>query len=370
MGKDPDSFCNGLKEKLKKSKLFLHIDLTRLFNDAYWLQVSGVHAFKDYQNQNQFTQVDIEQAFAVLKKYFGYTSFISYQEDIIKDILLRNDVFVMMPTGGGKSVCYQIPSLIVNGITIVVSPLIALMKDQVDGLKANGIAAAYINSSLSFNKIEQIKKEILNNNISILYVAPERLMQTGFLSFLHDPDLNISLIAVDEAHCISEWGHDFRPKYRELRLLKKHFAHTPLIATTATAIPDVQKDIITQLKLDKPKIYTASLDRKNLTYLVKPKNNAYYQLLQYLKDHSKDPGIIYCYSRKSADILADKLQQEGLRALPYHAGLNPDLRARTQEKFIKDDVEIIVATIAFGMGIDKSNIRFVVHYDLPKNLET
>jgi ATP-dependent DNA helicase RecQ len=369
MGKDPDFICNELKEKLKKMNLFLHIDLTRLFDDAYWLQISGVHVFKDYQNQKQ-VQVDMEQAFGVLKKYFGYTSFISYQEDIIKDILMRNDVFVMMPTGGGKSLCYQIPSLLLNGIVIVVSPLIALMKDQVDGLKANGIAAAYINSSLSFNKIEQIKKQILNNNISILYVAPERLMQTGFLNFLHDPDLSISLIAVDEAHCISEWGHDFRPKYRELRLLKEQFLDTPLIATTATAIPDVQKDIITQLKLDKPKIYTASLNRKNLTYLVKPKNNAYYQLLQYLTDHNKDPGIIYCYSRKSADILADKLQQEGLRALPYHAGLNPDLRARTQEKFIKDDVEIIVATIAFGMGIDKSNVRFVIHYDLPKNLET
>ncbi len=312
----------------------------------------------------------MELAYQALQKYFGYTSFLPLQEEIVKDILLKNDVFALMPTGGGKSLCYQLPALLLDGVTIVVSPLIALMKDQVDGLKANGIAAAYINSSLRFDEIQHIKLELLENRISILYVAPERIMLPDFLLFLQR--LNISLIAVDEAHCISEWGHDFRPEYRQLKLLKEHFPQAPLIALTATAIPEVQKDIITQLRLTNSKIYKASLNRENLFYQVKPKDNAYHQLLQYLnlKNHKRDPGIIYCYSRKSADDLANKLQKDGFRALPYHAGLGADLRAETQDKFVKDDVEIIVATIAFGMGVDKSNIRFVIHYDLPKNLES
>lgn len=307
-------------------------------------------------------------AYQALQKYFGYTSFLPLQKDIIKNILLKNDVFVIMPTGGGKSLCYQLPALLFDGVTIVVSPLIALMKDQVDGLRANGIAAAYINSSLSFDEIQHIKTELSENRISILYVAPERIMLPDFLSFLQY--LNIGLIAVDEAHCISEWGHAFRPEYRQLKLLKEHFPQIPLIALTATAIIEVQKDIITQLKLANPKIYKASLNRENLFYQVKPKDNAYYQLLQYLKNHKKDPGIIYCYSRKSADNLSNKLQEEGHRVLPYHAGLESDLRTETQDKFVRDDVEIIVATIAFGMGVNKSNIRFVIHYDLPKNLES
>lgn len=313
---------------------------------------------------------NMELAYQALQKYFGYTSFLPLQEEIVKDILLKNDVFALMPTGGGKSLCYQLPALLLDGVTIVVSPLIALMKDQVDGLKANGIAAAYINSSLRFDEIQHIKLELLENRISILYVAPERIMLPDFLLFLQR--LNISLIAVDEAHCISEWGHDFRPEYRQLKLLKEQFPQTPLIALTATAIPEVQKDIITQLKLTNSKIYKASLNRENLFYQVKPKDNAYHQLLQYLnlKNHKRDPGIIYCYSRKSTDDLANKLQKDGFRALPYHAGLGADLRAETQDKFVKDDVEIIVATIAFGMGVDKSNIRFVIHYDLPKNLES
>jgi ATP-dependent DNA helicase RecQ len=217
-------------------------------------------------------------------------------------------------------------------------------------------------------KIQCIKLELLENRYNILYVAPERIMIPDFLQFLQQLDIN--LIAIDEAHCISEWGHDFRPGYRQLKLLKEHFSQTPLIAITATAIPEVQKDIITQLKLANPRKYIASLNRKNLFYEVKPKDNAYYQLLQYLKNHDKDSGVIYCSSRNTVDDLANKLQKEGYRVLPYHAGLNSDLRTETQDKFVKDDVEIIVATIAFGMGIDKPNIRFVVHYDLPKNLET
>jgi len=313
-------------------------------------------------------EVDMELAYNVLQKYFGYTSFLPLQKEIIKDILQKNDVFVLMPTGGGKSLCYQIPSLLLDGVTIVVSPLIALMKDQVDGLKANGISAAYINSSLSFEQIKQIKSELLEKRISILYVAPERIVLPDFLSFLQN--LNINLIAIDEAHCISEWGHDFRPGYRQLKLLKEHLPKIPLIAMTATAISEVQEDIITQLKLENPKCYKASLNRDNLFYQIKPKDTAYQQLLQYLEDHNKDSGIIYCQSRKDTDTLANKLQSDGYRVLPYHAGLSSNSRTETQEKFVKDDIEIIVATIAFGMGIDKSNIRFVIHYDLPKNLES
>ena len=365
---NPVSISDELRQKLNQSELFLCIGLTRLFRDVHWLQVSGLHAFPDYREIEYGKQVNMELAYQVLRKYFGYTSFLPLQEEIIKDILLRKDVFVLMPTGGGKSLCYQLPSLLLDGVTIVVSPLIALMKDQVDGLKANGITAAYINSSLSFEEIKNIKTEIFEKKISILYMAPERIVLPNFLSFLHR--LNISLIAIDEAHCISEWGHDFRPGYRQLKLLKENFPRSPLIAMTATAIPEVQEDIIVQLRLANPNCYKASLNRENLFYQVEPKDNAYHQLLKYLKNHDKGSGIIYRSSRKSADDLANKLEEEGFRVLPYHAGLNADLRTEAQNKFVEDDIEIIVATIAFGMGIDKPNIRFVIHYDLPKNLET
>ena len=368
IGKNPGSIKDELRRKLNQSDLFLRVGLTRLFKGVHWLQASGLYAFPDYREKDYQKKVNMESAYHALQKYFGYTSFLPFQEDIIKDILLKNDAFVLMPAGGGKSLCYQLPATLLDGVTLVVSPLIALMKDQVDGLKANGIAAAYINSSLSFDEIETVKSELLDNRIRILYVAPERIMQPSFLSFLQH--LNISLIAIDESHCISEWGHDFRPEYRELKLLKEHFPSIPIIAVTATAILEVQKDIITQLKLANPKIYKASLNRENLYYHVKSKDNVYHQLLQYLESHKKDSGIIYCHSRKSADNLTYKLQEEGYRVLPYHAGMDSDLRTVTQNKFVKDDVEIIVATIAFGMGIDKPNIRFVIHYDLPKNLET
>ena len=331
--------------------------------------VTGYYKSKEVVIQMDYEKhVDMELAYQALQKYFGYTSFLPLQKEIITDVLQNNDVFVLMPTGGGKSLCYQIPSLLLDGVTIVVSPLIALMKDQVDGLKANGISAAYINSSLRFEQINQIKSELLENRISILYVAPERIVLPDFLSLLQN--LNVNLIAIDEAHCISEWGHDFRPGYRQLKLLKEHLPKVPLIAMTATAIPEVQEDIITQLELVNPKCYKSSLNRDNLLYQVKSKDTAYHQLTQYLKDHNRDSGIIYCQSRKNTEILANKLQSDGYRILPYHAGLSSNLRTETQEKFVKDDVEIIVATIAFGMGIDKSNIRFVIHYDLPKNLES
>jgi ATP-dependent DNA helicase RecQ len=304
----------------------------------------------------------------LLKKYFGHDSFILPQEEIIKDVMAGRDVFALLPTGGGKSLCYQLPALVLDGLILVVSPLIALMKDQVDGLRKKGIAVAYINSTLNSFEIQKIRSSLLNNDIKILYVAPERLMLSEFLSFL--TRLKISLIAIDEAHCISEWGHEFRPAYRQLKVLKDLFPKVPLMALTATAVPEVQADIIALLKLKDPAVYKASFNRKNLMYHVMPKTNAYGQLLQYLDDRRGESGIIYCFSQKSTESLADKLQKVGLRALPYHAGMDPARRAETQERFIENDIDIVVATIAFGMGIDKPDIRFVIHYDLPKNMET
>jgi ATP-dependent DNA helicase RecQ len=311
---------------------------------------------------------DVPNIFPLLKKYFGHESFLSPQEEIIKDVLAGEDVFALLPTGGGKSLCYQLPALVLDGLILVVSPLIALMKDQVDGLRKKGIAVAYINSTLSPYEIQKTRSSLLNNDIKILYVAPERLMLSEFLSFL--TRLKISLIAIDEAHCISEWGHEFRPAYRQLKVLKDLFPRVPLMALTATAVPEVQADIIALLKLKDPAIYKASFNRKNLVYHVRPKADAYGQLLQYLNGHQGESGIVYCFSQKSTESLAGKLQKVGFRVLPYHAGMDPARRAETQEMFIKDDIDIVVATIAFGMGIDKPDIRFVIHYDLPKNMET
>lgn len=304
----------------------------------------------------------------LLREHFGHDSFIPPQEEIIKDVLAGRDVFALLPTGGGKSLCYQLPAFILDGLILVVSPLIALMKDQVDGLRAKGIAAAYINSTLTSYEVQGIRTGLLNREVKILYVAPERLMLSEFLSFM--TRLKISLIAIDEAHCISEWGHEFRPAYRQLKVLKDYFPETPLMALTATAVPEVQADIIALLKLKDPAVYKASFNRKNLVYHIRPKADAYGQMLQYLSSHGGESGIVYCFSQKSTESLANKLQKVGLRALPYHAGMDPVRRAETQEMFIKNDVDIVMATIAFGMGIDKPDIRFVIHYDLPKNLET
>ena len=303
-----------------------------------------------------------------LQKYFGYTEFRPLQEEIILDVLNKKDTFVLMPTGGGKSLCYQLPSLLLSGVTVVISPLISLMKDQVDTLRSNGISAAYLNSTLSYNESQNIKTALLENQIKVLYVAPERLMMSQTMSFLKDVD--ISLFAVDEAHCISEWGHDFRPEYRRVNILRTNFPKIPIIALTATASPKVRSDIISQLHLSDPNIYVAGFDRKNLFYEVRPKQDSYNQLLLYLKEHRGKCGIIYCLSRNSVEMLAARLQKKGFRALPYHAGLSDIQRARNQDSFIKDNTQIIVATIAFGMGIDKPNVRFVIHYDLPKNLES
>lgn len=312
--------------------------------------------------------------YSALRQYFGYTSFRPLQEEIIKDVLEKKDVFVLMPTGGGKSICYQLPSLLMEGVTVVVSPLISLMKDQVDGLDANGIAAACMNSTLSVREIRDVKTAFLENRLKVLYVAPERLMMPGTFAFLKKG--KVSLFAIDEAHCISEWGHDFRPEYRKLKLLrdpKTGFPDVPVIALTATATERVRKDIVSQLNLDissEKGPYVASFNRKNLSYEVRPKKETFSEIADYLHRHRGEAGIIYCQSRNSVETLTKKLNIAGFKALPYHAGLSDTERTRNQEMFIKDDVDIIVATIAFGMGIDKSNVRFVIHYDLPKNLES
>lgn len=305
--------------------------------------------------------------YKTLQKYFGYTSFYPLQEEIIKEVVGQKDTFILMPTGGGKSLCYQLPALLFDGLTVVISPLIALMKDQVDGLAANGVPAMFINSSLRYNEIDARMRSLSNNEMKILYIAPERLFMPEFLQFLQG--LSICLFAIDESHCISEWGHDFRPEYRQLKLLRDRFPKTPIMALTATATPAVQKDIITQLGLSDCKVFRASFNRRNLYYKIKPKSKPYHQLLQYLEVRKKDSGIIYCQSRKTVESLASNLQTAGYRALPYHAGLSDEVRTENQERFIREDVEIMVATIAFGMGIDKPNVRYVIHYDLPKSIE-
>lgn len=317
---------------------------------------------------HMWEEIDHLDVYQALKNFFGYASFISPQEKIITEILGGNDVFALMPTGGGKSLCYQLPALLLNGVAIIISPLIALMKDQVDGLIERGIEATCINSTMSFNEINTIKSNLLNNKIKILYLAPERIVLPEFMLFLKQ--LKISLIAVDESHCISEWGHEFRPAYRQLKVLRDYFPDIPLVALTASAIPEVQNDIINLLNLKNPKVFKASFNRENLAYYVKPKSGAYHKLIKYLDEHNNDSGIIYCLSRKSTENLALKLQNDGFRALPYHAGMDSNLRNNTQDQFIKDNINIIVATIAFGLGINKLNIRFVINYDLPKNLES
>jgi len=311
----------------------------------------------------------IHQAQQILKHKFGYDSFRLEQQNAIQHILERKDCLVLMPTGGGKSICYQIPALLFEGLTVVVSPLISLMKDQVDALRANGIGAAYINSSLGQNDQSQIMRSAREGKIKLLYVAPERLLQQGdgFLNFLRE--VNVSLFAIDEAHCISSWGHDFRPEYMQLARLKKLFPGVPVVALTATADKLVRKDILEKLELHQPETFISSFNRANIRYYVEAKKNFYEKLLTFLVKRKDESGIIYCLSRAGTEALAEDLRKDGFNALAYHAGLEKATRERAQEQFIRDEVKIIVATIAFGMGIDKPNVRFVVHADLPKNIE-
>jgi ATP-dependent DNA helicase RecQ len=315
-----------------------------------------------------FAQKNMEPVQA-LQKYFGYSGFRHEQEAIINHVLNKKDVLALMPTGGGKSLCYQLPAVLLEGLTIVISPLIALMKDQVDSLNVNGIPAAFYNSSQTPQEQIQLTTKLKNNQIRLLYLAPERLFgnESKLIGFLKS--LPVSLIAIDEAHCISHWGHDFRPEYLMLAGLKLEFPDIPVIALTATADKLTKKDILEKLNLKDPAIFISSFNRANITYRVIPKKNSFNQLLAFLDERKDDSGIIYCLSRKSTEALAADLKEEGFSAEPYHAGLDNSVKARTQEAFLRDDVKIIVATIAFGMGINKSNVRYVVHVDMPKNIE-
>src|ERR1700693_5230457 len=322
-----------------------------------------------YRVRNRLILEKIEHA---LKQYFGHESFRAGQREIIKYALEGYDAFVLMPTGGGESLVYQLPALLMPGLTVVISPLIALMQDQVDRLRANGIAATFVNSSLNNDERYERERAALNGRLKLLYVAPERLVNGNFLSFLDQVDRNVglSLLAVDEAHCVSKWGHDFRPEYRQLGQVRTRYPHVPMMALTATATERVRQDILEQLRLRDPHIHIASFNRPNLYYEVRQKNKGSFgELVQLLREQPDAPVIIYCQSRKSVDELSEALRHNGIRALSYHAGMTNEQRREHQSRFIRDDVSVLVATIAFGMGIGKPDVRAVIHYDLPRNLE-
>jgi ATP-dependent DNA helicase RecQ len=311
----------------------------------------------------------VESPQQTLLRVFGYKSFRPPQQEIIERVIRGGDAFVIMPTGGGKSLCYQIPALHRPGVAIVVSPLISLMKDQVDALQTNGVRSAFYNSSLNETKARQVLAQLHDGALDLLYVAPERLMSEPFLERLNS--VEIALFAIDEAHCISQWGHDFRPEYVQLGRLRQLFPHIPLIALTATADPQTRQDIMERLGLGQAACFVAGFDRPNIRYLVAEKHKPFDQLRKFLSSRQPgEPGIVYALSRKRVEEVATRLVQSGIAAAPYHAGLPERERSRVQEAFQKDELQVVVATVAFGMGIDKSNIRFVVHYDLPKNIES
>ncbi len=303
-----------------------------------------------------------------LRKIFGYESFRPPQQEIIEGLIRGEDAFVLMPTGGGKSLCYQIPALHRAGVGIVVSPLISLMKDQVDALKACGIRAAFYNSSMKSAEARQTLAALYNQELDLFYIAPERLLSIGFVERLHN--IPIALFAIDEAHCISQWGHDFRPEYSKLGRLRQLFPNIPLVALTATAEPHTRQDIMERLGLHEAQSYISGFDRPNIRYTVLEKSKPFTQLTAFLHNRTTEAGIVYCLSRKRVENIAERLQGIGFHAAPYHAGLAPAERKQVQDDFLCDNIRIIVATVAFGMGIDKSNVRYVVHYDIPKNIES
>ena len=305
------------------------------------------------------------QLLPTLKQYFGYDSFRTEQQSIIESVLSKKDNLVIMPTGGGKSICFQLPALLFKGVTLVVSPLIALMKDQVDGLKANGIEAAYFNSSQTPDEHQDIFEAIHLSKIKLLYVAPESLSQLEHVV----SEQYISCIAIDEAHCISSWGHDFRPSYQQLGFLKAKLPNTPIIALTATADKATREDILTQLRIPHAEQSISSFDRKNIELEVRPANDRVSQIIKFIRSKPNEMGIVYCLSRKSTEQLSEKLQLNGIKAATYHAGLTFEKRNKAQEDFIFDKIQVVCATVAFGMGIDKSNVRWVIHYNMPKNIE-
>lgn len=310
----------------------------------------------------------IDIAKKALKTKFGYDQFRPMQEEIIKAIFNQKDVLVLMPTGGGKSICYQIPAICLGNTTIVISPLIALMRDQVESLKSNGIAAAYLNSSLTNAEQYNVETNFSNGIFQLLYVSPEKLMQPSFIAMLRRT--KIDLFAVDEAHCISSWGHDFRPEYQQLSVIKSTFPNIPVMALTATADKLTRKDIVHNLNLSNPEIFIASFDRPNIELMVRPGQKRIDQIVDFIRNRKNKAGIIYCLSRKSTEDLAQKLQQFSIKAAFYHAMLSPEHKNKIQDDFLNDNIQVICATIAFGMGIDKSNVRWVIHYNMPKNLES
>ena len=310
----------------------------------------------------------IEQAQGAMKKIFGFDLFRPMQADIIQTIFDKKDSLVLMPTGGGKSICYQLPAILMEGSCVVVSPLISLMKDQVEALRANGVQAAFLNSTVDRREQRQIEDDLFNGRIDLVYVSPEKLVSSDFIRLMRNSPIN--LIAIDEAHCISAWGHDFRPEYTQLKFLKKEFPGVPIVALTATADRATRRDIVEQLQLDDPAIFIASFDRPNLHLEVRPGQKRIEQIIDFIRQRPDQSGIIYCLSRKNTEDVAAKLKLRGIRADSYHAGMSDADRSRVQDAFQNDEIPVVCATVAFGMGIDKSNVRWVIHYNLPKNIES